>query len=162
MALFFLLVIIFFPQKFWFCITFCFDKKTMLSKIKFFNIFLIFHRQLKLKGVQLVDKNNNEAKLFSQPKIFNLKKALKLTALSILIIGSFQRSYGCYIFNPLNIFTVDILGKKTAVYLQNDPKYKIIDIKGIFYTSIANIIIRIIFDLGVFLWMQLKIKLKKS
>ena len=164
MALFFLLLIfIFLPLKLTFCSIFDLNSKTLSTKVKFYNLILIFNKQYKLKKLKLVDKNGKQVKVLKSGKKINVKSAFQLKKVYVVFICNLYADK--YYFDTIfNIFDglYNFFDENYRFYLKNHPKLKIIATEGIIYTSIAKIIITIVFYFGVSLWKVVKTKLKKS
>lgn len=137
------------------------NEKSLYSKITLFRFFLLFKRTLFLKGLAITDKKGNKKKLLKKGKI-NIKKAFSIKELQVLFACNLRDDlfYFDTIFNIFVIF-YDLFDEKYRFYAKNNPKLKIIAIDGIIYTSIAKIIITVIFSYGVWLWKKVKTKLKK-
>lgn len=137
------------------------NEKSLYSKITLFRFFLLFKRTLFLKGLAITDKKGNKKKLLKKGKI-NIKKAFSIKELQVLFACNLHDDlfYFDTIFNIFVIF-YDLFDEKYRFYAKNNPKLKIIAIDGIIYTSIAKIIITVIFSYGVWLWKKVKTKLKK-
>lgn len=162
MVLFFLFAfLLFFPIKFVFCVVLNINHKSLCSKLKLFNVMPIFKRKLFLKGLSIVDKNNKKKKLFNKSKI-NIKKAFYIKEIQVLYLCNLHNDlfYFDTIFN-IFVWFYNTFDENYRFYTKNHPKFKIIATDGIIYTSIAKIIITVIFSCGVWLWKTVKTKLKK-
>ena len=166
LALFFLLfiLILFFPLKFYFGLTLDFAKKHLYFQLKLFDFIKIVSKHLYIDGVKIIDgKTKKPLELDFKQKKVNIKKAFKLKILSVMFIFDYKQD-ACFLsaWNSFISTYRQIYKDKFYAYFQNAFEQKLIAAEGIFCASIADIIFRIITSFGVYLWKQLKTKLKKS
>lgn len=161
MVLLFLFVFLFFPIRLIFSIILDINEKSLYSKLTLFRFLPILKRKLFLKGLSITDQNGKKKKLLKNGKI-NIKKAFYIKELQILYVGNLHDDifYFDTIFNVF-LYFYNLFDEKYRFYAKNNSKLKIIAIDGIIYTSIAKIIITVIFSYGVWLWKKVKTKLKK-
>jgi len=152
---------LFLPARLMFSIILDINEKSLYSKIALFRFLPILKRKLFLKGLSIIDKNGKKKKFFKKSKI-NIKNAFYIKELQVLFVGNLYEDlfYFDTIFNIL-VYFYNLFDEKYRFYAKNNPKLKIIAIDGIIYTSIAKIIITVIFSYGVWLWKTVKTKLKK-
>lgn len=166
LALFFLLLvcILILPLNFYFGLTLDFAKKHLSIQVKLFDFIKIISKYFYIDGIKIIDgKTNKPLKFnFKQNKV-DIKKAFKLkSACAMFIFDYRQNSHFLSAFNSVITTYRQIYKDKFYFYFQNAYRQKIVALEGILCASIADIILRIITSFGVYLWKQLKIKLKKS
>jgi len=161
MALFFIILFLFIPLKFVFEVSADFENKSGGSKIRFFNIFMIYKKTLIIKQFSLCDKKGKKVEIFSKNKKFDLRRALYLSKLYFIFVYNSDSCFFEHVIKGLDYIVEEFTKNKIKIFAKKVPNHKIIACEGIFYTTFANIIIRIVFNLGEYLWTQLKIKLKR-
>ncbi len=166
LALFFLLLIflLFCPLKFYFGLSVDFAKKHLSLQVKLFDFVKIISKYFYIDGVKIIDgKNKKPLKISFKDKKIDIKKALKLKTACVMFIFDYRQT-ACFLSAINSVVTIcrQIYKDKFYVYFQNAYNQKLVAAEGIFCSSIADIIFRIITSFGVYLWKQLKIKLKKS
>ena len=162
MVLFFLFAfLLFFPLKFVFSAILDIKLKRLSLKLALFNFIPVFRQKLFLNGFSIVDKNGKKKRLLKNKKI-NVKKAFYIKKVQVLYICNMHNDL-FYFDTIFNIFAwfYNVFDENYRFYIKNHSKLKIIATDGIIYTSIAKIIITVIFSYGVWLWKTVKIKLKK-
>ncbi len=162
MVLFFLFAFLsVLPLKFTFSAVLDVKQKSLYSKLVLFNFIPIFKRKLLLKGLSVVDQKGKKKKILKNGKI-NIKKAFYIKEIHVLYLCNLHNDlfYFDTIFN-IFVWFYNAFDENYRFYIKNHPKLKIIATDGIIYTSIAKIIITVIFNCGVWLWKIVKTKLKK-
>lgn len=165
LALFFLLLFLFFPFVFsGFAILLPKNKKLFL-KIKLFGFIPLISKTFSMQGLKIIDekkgkpvkidKGGNPAKL----KFFNFVKT------QVVFQAKTQEEFPyfmVFVCGELFLLFQKAFADKKTVYLTAWGKYTIIAAKSIFYTCFAKIIFRTLIFFGEKLWTTLKTKLKKS
>lgn len=165
-ALFFLFVvavILFFPLRFVFGFTLNLTEKYADLKIKLYNAITVADKRFCREGLGIIDVKTNKPLKIKADKKTDIKKAFKIKRVCVMFVFDFADS--CYFLTAWNDVISCFQNKyrqRLSVYFENVPKHKIIAAEGIIYTSVANIIFRLILSFGEYLWKQLKTKLKKS
>lgn len=159
--LFFCAAVLFFPLKFTAGVTADFSEKTLSWKMKFYNFLPVADKNYALRGLS-VECDGKKIALKKKKKLISVKKALKLTRLSVMLIFGFEAAgFSVYPFAAVAESMQNARKDKCRLYFRNAPQHKIIAAEGIIYTCLANIIFEIIKSLGVSLWNLLKTKSKK-
>ena len=162
MVLFFLFAFLsVLPLKFIFSSVLDIKQKSLSSKLVLFNVIPVFKRKLFLKGIRVTDQNGKKKKILKNSKI-NIKKAFYIKEIHVLYLCNLHNDlfYFDTIFNMF-VWFYNTFDENYRFYIKNHTKLKIIATDGIIYTSIAKIIITVIFSCGVWLWKTVKTKLKK-
>lgn len=156
-----LLAVIAFPLKFTAGVTADFNEKSLSVKMRFYDIITVTNKKYRVEGLS-VTKNGEKTNIKPKPKKVDIKSALKLYKLRVMLIFDFRQAGSLvYPFGAVLEMTQAQRNDRYRLYIRNIPEHKMIAAEGIIYTCFANIIFAIIKSFGVRLWNLLKTKLKK-